>query len=192
MNTFINHLADILDEDGVLPFLQHFTTNVLQRQTLACRHQHYRPAAMSPCFAAGGTDMGKAMAVRKSTVFSAAFDFAHQPKPLTGSAAYNVLMKPSTKIRTHHLFKLAACANVDDLRADLESDTTLLHLCGHGICSPSRPLACVNPQHTVWGSQDTNVRHTYAHEMLELVQSPSEYDTMLTLLQRNAAYFGVF
>lgn len=192
MDNFIGQLADIVEEDSVLPFLQHFTTFALRHQALLCRHDRLRPAAMSTCFSAGTSDIGKAMAVRKSTVFSAAFDYAILPKPPAGSAKWSELIKPSTKIRVHHLFKLAACNNIDDLRADLDSGTTLLHFCGHGICTPSRPLACVNPQHTGWGTQDINVRHTYAHEVLELVQSPAEYAILCTILQRNPAYDGVF
>jgi len=191
MDDFIPQLASILDEEQILPFLQHFTAT-MRRHPVACRHDHLRPAAVDTCFSAGTTDLGKAMAVRKSTVYRAAFEFA-KLGPTVLTEDHKKLAGVSTKVRVHHLFKLAACANTDDLRAVLESnETSLLHLCGHGICTVTRRLACVNPQHTVWGTQDTNVRHTHAHSVLELATTPAEYNTVLTMIGRNPAFHGVF
>jgi hypothetical protein len=193
MDNFFRQLAAIVGDEHVLVFLQSFVTDT-PRIAMACRHDRFRPDGVSHCFSAGITDRGKAMAMRKSTIFSAAYKFARRPSPAPGSPPYKDF-SCSTKVRAHHLFKLASCATTIELQHQLDritGDEALLHLCGDGICSPERPHACVNPEHTVWGTQAINVRHVGAHEMLQLVQTADEYDLVRCILHRNPTFAGVF
>jgi len=125
--------------------------------------------------------------VRKSTVLKAAFEFAN---------VKGVPPDASTKVRVHHLFKLAASGTPEELEYHLarldDASSCLLHLCGHGICTATRPSACVNPEHVRWGTQAENVKHVAAHEILELAEMPAEYATLLTLFQRKIEYVGLF
>ena len=189
MEGFFEQLSLILDEDATLPFLQHFVAHHLAPIPMDCRHRQemFRPAGTTACFSAGTTDLGKAMGIKKSTIVAAAYRYARRHQ--------DVVDTTSTKVRVHQLMMLAACDTVVELQQcfiRLETKTALLHLCGHGICSEARRMACVNPAHLVWGDQATNIKHVAAHEVLELVETVEEYTFLLALYQRNPAFEGLF
>jgi len=175
-----------LGEEGTLPFLQHYVTT-MPRYPVGCTHDVLRPTNVTACFSAGTRDNGKAMGVRKDTILRAANEFAHRADRVSTN---------STKIRVHQLMKLASCHNIEEFKQCLaridDPSLALLHLCGHGICTEARPMACVNPEHLIWGTQETNVKHIAAHEVLKLAQTAEEYAFLLTLYQRNVDFVGLF
>lgn len=186
MENYFRQLHDMLGTDAALPFLKDFTSG-LKRNPVNCLHQAFLPDGQSPCFSVGVAELGKAMGIRKTVVTAAAARYCGLPAPETGT---------STKIRVHQLFYLASAESDKELKNAIElmekKTTVLLHLCGHGICSESRPLACVNPEHLVMGSQEVNVKHTGAHEVLALAATKEEYNLLLRVYERNPAFNGVF
>jgi len=185
MDNFFDQLYTMLGPERMLAFLKTFLKDI-QKLPMLCTHDTFRPLGQTNCFSAGSSDLGKAMGIRKTVVFTAAAKFAN-----VGPASCVV----STKVRVHQLFMLATCNTNEelmDMMAKMKDKHVVLHLCGHGICTEQRPLACVNPDHLALGTQAVNVKQTGAHDILALAHTVDEYRVLVALFQRDPAFEGLF
>lgn len=154
--------------EDMLAFLQRFVAEQT-RVPMDCRHS----ATASPCFSTGTPETGKAAGIRKTTILAAA-------DQCTDGVA-------STKVRTHHLFFLAASDDGHELRARLDglkSNLSLVHLCGDGICRSKQEGSCCNPSHLEFAPQGANRDQTVGHSVLSACETEEERAVVLRVFGR--------
>lgn len=150
---------------------------------LGCRHDQIRPAGEQPCYAQGGTDQGKGMAIRKSTVLASARRYLGIRDGGGGAS-------PSTKVRVHVLCYLRRfTGDSEQFRGELQrllsTDLVVGHRCGCGNCDSSvrAGKACTRPEHLDLVPQGHNRHQVPLHHLLAACDA-SEYATVVAVVNR--------